>query len=61
MKEARPFQDSNLDRRTQYVWVKKGDKQKAEFYLSPIKDPGVSMEDYFKKVINQKVFKISEY
>lgn len=43
------------------AYLKKGDKQKAEFYLSPIKDPGLSMEDYFKKVINQKVFKISEY
>ncbi|MDO8496200.1 MAG: tetratricopeptide repeat protein [bacterium] len=43
------------------AYLKKGDKQKAEFYLSPIKDPGVSMEDYLKKVINQKVFKISEY
>ena len=43
------------------AYLKKGDKIKAEYYLSQIKDPNVSIEDYFKKVINQKVFKISEY
>ncbi len=43
------------------AYLKKGDKQKAEFYLSQVKDSNVSIEDYFKKVINQKVFKISEY
>ncbi|MDP3792290.1 MAG: tetratricopeptide repeat protein [bacterium] len=43
------------------AYLKKGDKQKAEFYLSQTKDSGVSIEDYFKKVINQKVFKINEY
>ena len=43
------------------AYLKKGDKQKAEFYLSQTKDSDVSIEDYFKKIINQKVFKISEY
>src|SRR3989338_8905760 len=42
------------------AYLKKGDNSRAEFYLSQIKDTGVSTEDYFKKVINQKVFKISE-
>ncbi len=43
------------------AYLKKGDKQKAEFYLSQVKEPNVSIDDYFKKVINQKVFKINEY
>ena len=41
--------------------LKRGDKQKAEFYLNQIKDPNIDIEDYFKQVINQKVFKINEY
>ena len=32
-----------------------------EFYLNQIKDPNIDIEDYFKQVINQKVFKINEY
>lgn len=43
------------------AYLKKGDKQKAEFYLSQVKEPSVKIEDYFKQVINQKVFKITEY
>ena len=43
------------------AYLKKGDKQKAEFYLEQVKEPNISTEDYFKKIINQKVFKISEY
>src|SRR3989344_2448193 len=42
-------------------YLKKGDKAKAEFYLNQVKDTSMSIEDYFKKVLSQKVFKISEY
>ena len=43
------------------AYLKKGDNTKAEFYLSQVKDPDVSLEDYIKKIRNQKVFKINEY
>jgi len=43
------------------AYLKQGDNKKAGFYLNQVKDPGISTEDFFKKVINQKVFKISEY
>lgn len=43
------------------AYLKQSDKTKAGFYLSQVKEPNVRIEDYFKKVINQKVFKIEEY
>lgn len=43
------------------AYLKQGDKTKAEFYLSQFREPNEKIEDYFKKVINQKVFKITEY
>ncbi len=41
--------------------LKKGDMIKAEFYLNQVKDQSESIEDYFKKILGQKVFKIEEY
>lgn len=43
------------------VYLKKGDNEKAEFYLSQVKDSDVSVKDYIKKVRDQKTFKINEY
>lgn len=43
------------------AYLKKGDTTKAEFYLNQVKDSGISIEDYVRKVRDQKVFKINEY
>jgi len=43
------------------AYLKTGDKIKAEFYLDQVRESNISAEDYFKKIINQKVFKIEEY
>lgn len=41
--------------------LKLGDKAKAEFYFNQTKEPNLSMENYFKKMAEQKIFKIKEY
>ena len=43
------------------AYLKIGDKIKAEFYLSQVKDPAVGVGDYFRVIKDNKVFKIEEY
>jgi len=43
------------------AYLKKGDIEKADFYLKSVKDQSENIENYFKKILNQKVFKIEEY
>lgn len=43
------------------AYLKKGDNEKAKFYLNQVKDSDISIEDYIRKVRDQKNFKIGEY